>query len=360
MNLSSLNTFAGIAYQCLNPDRNERPKMAQIVEELEKAYKIQDCKVSLTTSEIIQIGLWGNKSSGGPYNCWDFILEKDHKLKQINIDHGDLIYSLTFITESKGILYTSEKAGGRNGGGTVTEKKFKEDEELTGIKGTIRVLSEGQYAGQTILSSLTFITSDSKRGPFGQETDNSFYVPWEKGNFGGFYGLSGDHIAGIGAYMKVSSDGITSIGKWGSKSPVHSKTLWSFRLEKNHHLKRITIDHGYLIFSLMFTTEFRGDEKVSDKAGGRIDGDIVSEVTFAWDEEIIAVAGTIGHSTGTYAGYKIISSLTFITNKQTYGPYGDVTTRPFNLLWDKGSFAGFYGRGGAFIDAIGVYLKNDV
>lgn len=45
MTLSSLNTFLAIAYQCLKPDRSERPTMAHIVEELEKAYKIQ---VSLT------------------------------------------------------------------------------------------------------------------------------------------------------------------------------------------------------------------------------------------------------------------------------------------------------------------------
>lgn len=79
------------------------------------------CKVSLKTAEVIRVGYWGNTSNGGSQNCWDFILEKDHKLKKITIDHGDHIYSLTFTTESKGILYTSEKADGRNGGGTVSE-----------------------------------------------------------------------------------------------------------------------------------------------------------------------------------------------------------------------------------------------
>lgn len=39
----------------------------------------------------------------------------------ITIDHGVLIYSLMFTTESKGILYTSKKAGGWNGGETVSE-----------------------------------------------------------------------------------------------------------------------------------------------------------------------------------------------------------------------------------------------
>lgn len=46
MSLNSLNTFAAIAYQCLKVNRSERPRMAQIIEKLENAYKIQ---VSLIT-----------------------------------------------------------------------------------------------------------------------------------------------------------------------------------------------------------------------------------------------------------------------------------------------------------------------
>ncbi|CAH1435446.1 unnamed protein product [Lactuca virosa] len=225
MKLSSLNTFSAIAYQCLKPDRSERPTMAHIVEELEKAYRIQ---ASLKTAEVIRVGSWGNTSTGGPHNCWHFILEKDHKLKKITIDHGDEnIYSLTFTTESNGIFYTSERVGDKNGGGTVTEK-FEENEELTGIKGTIRVLT----SGHTTISSLTFITNDTTRGPFGRKTDTPFYILWEKGNFGGFYGLAHNIIDGIGVYMKSSSDGFTRVGKWGMKSQGRPDNQWSFRLQK--------------------------------------------------------------------------------------------------------------------------------
>nr|KAJ0220782.1 hypothetical protein LSAT_V11C200054070 [Lactuca sativa] len=97
---------------------------------------------------------------------------------------------------------------------------------------------------------------------------------------------------------------------------------------------------------------WRGEEKTSDKASGRAGG----EVKFAWDEEIIAISGIVGISRGFYAGYTIISSLTFITNKRTHGPY----EKTFNVPWDKGSFARFYGCAGAFIDAIDVYLKTTV
>ncbi|KAL7587877.1 hypothetical protein Lser_V15G39422 [Lactuca serriola] len=352
----SLNTFAAIAYQCLKPDRSERPTMARVIEKLENAYEIQ---ASLKAPEFARVGIWGTKSSGGPQNIWEFILKKDHKLTMITIDHGDLIYSLMFTTESKGILYTSKKAGGWNGGETVSEVMFEDDEEIIGIDGTVGV-SRVEYAGYTIISSLSFLSNKKIHGPFGRVTNNPFSVPLDKGNFGGLYGLAGYYIDGIGVYMKASSDEITQVGVWGEKSLGNPENQWSFQLERNHHLKKIIIDHGDLIYSLMFTTEFRGEEKTSNKAGGWNGGDIVSEVTFTWDEEIIAINGTVGVSGGTYAGYTIISSLTFVTNKNTHGPYGSVTGTPFAVPWDKGSFAGFFGRCGYYIDAIGIYLKATI
>ncbi|KAJ9548984.1 hypothetical protein OSB04_021527 [Centaurea solstitialis] len=186
-----------------------------------------------------------------------------------------------------------------------------------------------------------------------------FSVPWENGKFGGFYGLAGYYIDAIGVYMKASSEEfeIARTGVWGSKSPGSPQNQWSFQLERNHHLKKITIDHGDLIYSLIFTTEYRGIEQPSDKAGGWNGGDKVSEVvTFAWDEEINAISGTVGVS----GGYTIISSLSFITNKKTHGPYGRATGEPFTVPWDKGTFVGFYGRAGYYIDAIGVYLKATI
>lgn len=37
-------------------------------------------------------------------------------------------------TESKGIMYTSTKAGGWNGGDTVSEVVFEDDEEIIGMR----------------------------------------------------------------------------------------------------------------------------------------------------------------------------------------------------------------------------------
>ncbi|KAI3771159.1 hypothetical protein L6452_02317 [Arctium lappa] len=258
-----------------------------------------------------------------------------------------------FTSESKGVLYPSIKAGGWNGGDTVSKVMFEEDEEIIGINGTV-----GVTGGYTIISSLSFITNKMTHGPFGRATDTLFSVPWDKGNFGGFYGLAGYYIDAIGVYMKASSEEfeIARTGIWGTKSLGGPQNQWSFQLERNHHLKKITIDHGDLIYSLIFTTEYRGIEQPSEKAGGWNGGDQVSEVTFAWDEEINAISGTVGVS----GGYTIISSLSFITNKKTHGPYGRETGTPFRVPWDKGTFVGFYGLAGYYIDGIGVYLKATI
>lgn len=164
---------------------------------------------------------------------------------------------------------------------------FEDDEEIIGIDGTVGV-SRVEYAGYTIISSLSFLSNKKIHGPFGRVTNNPFSVPLDKGNFGGLYGLAGYYIDGIGVYMKASSDEITQVGVWGEKSLGNPENQWSFQLERNHHLKKIIIDHGDLIYSLMFTTEFRGEEKTSNKAGGWNGGDIVSEVQTSLNEYVLS------------------------------------------------------------------------
>ncbi|KAI7755731.1 hypothetical protein M8C21_027773 [Ambrosia artemisiifolia] len=233
---------------------------------------------------LIPVGLWG-RQSGDPQNEWSFQLDQGQKLKTITIDHGDdVIYSLMFTTEAPGgVLTTSNKFGGWNGGQTVSEVTLDSDEEIVGIKG--------------------------------------------------------------------------SIGTWGTSALGTPQNTWSFQLEPTYNLKKITIDHGDLIYSLMFTAQNKGLTYTSEKAGGWNGGDIVSEITFDGDEKINGISGTIALSRGTYAGYTVVSSISFMTNKKVYGPFGNVRGTPFTVQWEEGSFAGFYGLAGYYIDSIGVYLK---
>ncbi|XP_023770004.1 mannose/glucose-specific lectin-like [Lactuca sativa] len=298
----------------------------------------------------IRVGKWG-KQSGGPQNEWSFALEKDHKLVKITIDHGELIYSLMFTTKCGGVLHNSNKFGGWNGGDTVSEVHFEGDEEITEVGGAI-----GNRGGNLVISLLSFKTNKRTYGPFGCATENVFSLPWHKGSLVGFYGLAGYYIDAIGVYLKAFEN-IIQVGTWGKTEPGSPQNVWSFQLEKNHHLKKITIDHGDLIYSLMFTTQCGSLTQTTETFGGWNGGDTVSEIIFERDEEITGICGTSALSRGSVAGLPIISSISFTTNKKTHGPFGNVRGTPFPVSWDVGSFVGFYGLAGYYIDNIGVYLK---
>lgn len=81
------------------------------------------------------------------------------------------------------------------------------------------------------------------------------------------------------------------------------------------------------------------------------------QVMFDWDEEIRAINGTVGLSRGDDPGCVVITSISFVTNKRTHGPFGNERGKPFTVSWDDCSFMGFYGAAGWYIDKIGVYLK---
>ncbi|KAF7816113.1 jacalin-related lectin 3-like [Senna tora] len=57
-----------------------------------------------------------------------------------------------------------------------------------------------------------------------------------------------------------------------------------------------------------------------------------------------------------YMGPVVIKSLTFYTNKRSYGPYGDEQGTYFTTKLKEGKVVGIHGRQGLFLDAIGVHV----
>ncbi|KVI11406.1 Mannose-binding lectin [Cynara cardunculus var. scolymus] len=193
----------------------------------------------------------------------------------------------------KGIMkgYNTLIAHGEASSTEHLEVTFDVDEEIIGIDGTVGV-STGEFPGYTIISSLSFLTNKRTHGPFGKATGTPFAVPWNKGSFAGFYGLAGYYIDGIGVYLKASQE-TARVGLWGTESSTGPQYRWSFCLEKNHKLTKITIDHGDMISSLIFTSEdCMGSVHVSNKAGGYSDGSTISEGlkwdTY-WEDNLIVV-----------------------------------------------------------------------
>lgn len=85
---------------------------------------------------------------------------------------------------------------------------------------------------------------------------------------------------------------------------------------------------------------------------------IIAQVIFDWNEEISAISVTISLSRGNDPGHTVLSSISFLTNKTTHGPYGNVRGKLFTVSFNDGSFAGLYDIAGYYIDSIGVYLKT--
>ncbi|KAI3748729.1 hypothetical protein L6452_12013 [Arctium lappa] len=163
----------------------------------------------------------------------------------------------------------------------------------------------------------------------------------------------------ISLEFQIGSRRIAETSLWGSST---GGDPWSLQLDSNQKLKKITIDHEDWIYSIGFTTVFSGSSDSSQRHGGHggPSGGTISEINFDDDEEITEIHGTVGVSTGHYAYYTVISSLCFVTNKKRDGPFGKEAGTRFSVRWDVGSFGGFYGRAGFYLDGLGFYLKDTI
>ncbi|KAJ0786530.1 putative jacalin-like lectin domain-containing protein [Helianthus annuus] len=80
---------------------------------------------------------------------------------------------------------------------------------------------------------------------------------------------------------------------------------------------------------------------------------VFDQIDIADNEEIIKISGKVG----TFENKTLITQLTLMTNKHTYGPYGTNGGTDFSFPIAKGKVIGFFGRYGAYLDAIGVVLS---
>lgn len=73
------------------------------------------------------------------------------------------------------------------------------------------------------------------------------------------------------------------------------------------------------------------------------------------DEFLTSVHGYYGSLDGW--GPVFVRSLTFQSNKKTYGPFGVEQGTYFSFPTSGGKIVGFHGKSGWYLDAIGIYLK---
>jgi hypothetical protein len=75
-------------------------------------------------------------------------------------------------------------------------------------------------------------------------------------------------------------------------------------------------------------------------------------------EFLVGVSGSIGPF-GSLE--KVITSLTFVTNARSYGPFGEGQGIHFHIpMHNNGCIVGFFGRAGQYLHAIGVYTNHEL
>ncbi|CAL5096101.1 unnamed protein product [Urochloa decumbens] len=142
------------------------------------------------------------------------------------------------------------------------------------------------------------------------------------------------------------------IGPWGG----NGGTFFDVTNPPPTRLDNITIRAAGLIDSIGFSyVDEAGNKRTAGPFGGT--GGQLTTIQFAPNEWVTKLSGTIVEASAS-EGKPTMASLEFETNIRKYGPYGTVNQDySFSIPLPKGLIiAGFFGRAGRFIDAIGVYI----
>ena len=143
---------------------------------------------------------------------------------------------------------------------------------------------------------------------------------------------------------------LVKIGTWGSgdHGSAYDITVAPQRLES------ITIRWGKVIDWISFSYRDRSGKMHTAGPWGGTGGVSDEVITLGPHEYVTEVAGSvgpIGELTHT------ITSLKFVTNRATYGPFGRGDGTAFNVpVLNNGSVVGMFARADQYLDAIGFYV----
>ncbi|KAH7524141.1 hypothetical protein FEM48_Zijuj06G0087700 [Ziziphus jujuba var. spinosa] len=139
-----------------------------------------------------------------------------------------------------------------------------------------------------------------------------------------------------------------TVGPWGGDDGV----AWDDGIHSS--VKQVVITYGTAIDSIQFEYDDNGNSIWSEKHGGR-GGYITDKVNLDCPNEFLtSIQGYYGRIIAW--GPVLLRSLTFKSNKKTYGPFGNDEGTSFSHTMNGGKIVGFHGRSGWYVDSIGVHL----
>ncbi|XP_015072188.1 agglutinin-like [Solanum pennellii] len=334
--------------------------------------------VSYDEVDQIMVEAWGG--IGGLE--WNYKFKSP--IKEILINHGDVIDSIMFITmNEQGDRIESPRFGGNGGRRDKVVIKETSLEFLVGIKGRY-----GNYKGNLVVKSLSFVTNAKNiYGPFGKEDGTPFsFVIKEGGAIVGLHGLADSYLDAIGIYvnkltvpkkrekklepnepiveeieihdkMDVMKTIVPrSAGPWGGCSGKGWDdgvfcTIKQVQVHEALHssvISAIQIEYENKLDKSSFWSQLHGHEHGAKKTTKiNVDGT---------DEFFIGIEGYYSPLNDN-GGQDTIRQITFYTNKGKYGPYGIEIGTYFSSSAARGKIVGFHGKSGLFLNAIGVHME---
>ncbi|KAF0921392.1 hypothetical protein E2562_006962 [Oryza meyeriana var. granulata] len=143
---------------------------------------------------------------------------------------------------------------------------------------------------------------------------------------------------------------LVKLGPWGGNhgGSEHDVTVAPQRLEG------VSLRRGKVIDCISFTYLDKDKNLHTVGPWGGHGGVATETITFGPSEYVKEVHGSVG-SIGDYT--HVVTSLKFVTNHRTIGPFGDGAGTPFGVpVLNNGSVVGFFARAGLYLEAVGVYV----
>ncbi|XP_056163274.1 mannose/glucose-specific lectin-like [Syzygium oleosum] len=227
-------------------------------------------------------------------------------IRNITVVVTSVIESFCIEFDQNGSLVRSPRHGGPEEGKICTVKLDYPNEFLTSVSGYIK-----DECGYAVIQSLTFHSNRRTYGPFGNESGKFFSFPPVAGKIIGFFGRCGCSLDSIGAYLLPITRAypFEVVGPFGNRN---CEDQWDDG--KHSDVRQIDVVSSSAIESITITYE-----QGHSFAHGTSGGGTTNKINLGWSiEYLTSVSGYITSDFGS----TIIHSLTFQSNKRTYGPFG--------------------------------------
>ncbi|CAM0948270.1 unnamed protein product [Alopecurus aequalis] len=170
----------------------------------------------------------------------------------------------------------------------------------------------------------------------------------------------GVSLANLMPNCDINETTIAMVGPWGGRGG----SIRDIQIP-GICLNSITIRSGELVYALAFSysdgdgkQNHRGPWGASWGACDEFIDDSFNTIHLAPSEFLTAVSGTSDFS--SRYGAHVVTSVTFISNAHTYGPFGGGGGKPFHSpVMTCGSIVGIFARTAKVVDAIGLYVKSE-